>query len=73
MSTPMSRDGVHRKLCHDLFDALEAGDVEAVDACYAPEMTMWINMTGETITREANLAAVDAGRALHRSGSTTTA
>ena len=27
---------------------------------------MWINVSGETITREANLEAVDNGRGLHR-------
>ena len=29
-------------------------------------MTMWINVSGETITREANLEAVDKGRGMHR-------
>ncbi len=59
-------DTAHRRLCHSLFDALETGDVAGVDACYTPDMTMWINVTGETITRQANLEAVDAGRGLHR-------
>ena len=59
-------DNAHRRLCHALFDALEQGDVAAVDACYAPDMTMWINVSGETISREANLEAVDKGRGLHR-------
>ena len=59
-------DTVHRRLCHALFDALETGDVDGVDDCYAPDMTMWINITGETIIREANLEAVDTGRGLHR-------
>jgi ketosteroid isomerase-like protein len=59
-------DTVHRRLCHALFDALEQGDVDAVDACYAPEMTMWANFTMEESTREANLAAIDRGKALHR-------
>jgi len=62
----MTVDTQHRRLCHALFDALEAGDVAEVDACYAPDMTMWINVTGETITREANLEAVEGGRGLHR-------
>ena len=59
-------DTVHRRLCHALFDALEQGDVAGVDACYGPDMTMWINVSGETITREANLEAIDTGRELHR-------
>ena len=62
----MTVDTEHRRLCHALFDALETGDVAGVDACYAPDMTMWINVSGETITREANLEAVDKGRGLHR-------
>ena len=62
----MTVDTEHRRLCHALFDALEAGDVAGVDACYAPDMTMWINVSGETITREANLEAVDKGRGMHR-------
>ena len=61
-----SVDTVHRKLVHDLFDALERGDVEGVDACYVPDMTMWVNASLQTITREENLEAVDKGRALHR-------
>ena len=32
----MTVDTEHRRLCHALFDALEAGDVAGVDACYAP-------------------------------------
>jgi ketosteroid isomerase-like protein len=59
-------DSVHRKLCHDLFDALEHGDIGAVDACYAPGMRMWFNITGETSTRDDNLRAVEVGKGLHR-------
>jgi ketosteroid isomerase-like protein len=56
----------HRRLCHALFDAIEQGDIDAVDRCYAREMTMWFNVTGATITREENLAALEQGRGLHR-------
>ena len=59
-------DTEHRRLCHALFDALETGDVDGVAECYAPDMTMWINLSGETITREANLEAIDQGRGMHR-------
>lgn len=62
----MSVDTVHRRLCHELFDALERGDVAAVDACYAPEMTMWANFTMQEIDREQNLAAITAGAAMQR-------
>jgi ketosteroid isomerase-like protein len=53
-------------VCHALFDALEHGDVGAIDALYAPDMTMWFNVTNQTTTREESLDAVDKGRALHR-------
>ena len=56
----------HRELCHALFDAIERGDVEAVDRCFAPDMTMWVNVTGQEITREENLAALKDGAGLHR-------
>ena len=59
-------DTTHRRLCHALFDALEQSDVEAVDACYAPDMTLWANFTGEEIGREANLAAIAAGTKVAR-------
>ena len=62
----MSTDTLHRKLCHRLFDALERGDVDAIDACYGPNMTMWANFTMQETTRDENLQAVEAGKALHR-------
>ena len=49
-----------------LFDALERGDVDAVAACYAPDMTMWANFTMHETTREENLQAITAGAGLHR-------
>jgi ketosteroid isomerase-like protein len=61
-----SIDTEHRRLCHALFDALEQGDIAGVDACYAPDMTMWFNVTGNESTREENLAAVTKGKDLHR-------
>jgi ketosteroid isomerase-like protein len=59
-------DRLHRRICHDLFDALERGDVAAVDALYAPDMTMWFNVTDQVTTRQQSLDAIDTGRALHR-------
>ena len=59
-------DTVHRSLCHRLFDAIEAGDLATVEDCYAPDMTMWFNVTGETSTRAQNLEALRAGAGLHR-------
>jgi ketosteroid isomerase-like protein len=59
-------DSIHRKLVHDLFDALERGDVVGVAACYAPVMRMWVNASLQTISRQESIDAVDKGRALHR-------
>ena len=63
----MSRvDTEHRRLCHALLDAIERSDIAAVDACYAPDMTMWFNVTGQESSREENLNALTAGKGLHR-------
>jgi ketosteroid isomerase-like protein len=59
-------DTTHRRLCHTLFDAIEQGDLVAVEGCYALDMTMWSNITGETSTREQNLAGLATGYGLHR-------
>jgi ketosteroid isomerase-like protein len=59
-------DTEHRRLCHTLFDAIERGDIDAVDDCYAPDMTLWFNVTGKEISREENLDALAKGRDLHR-------
>jgi len=61
-----STDTVHRELCHALFDALERGDVDAVARCYAPEMTLWANITGHEQTRDENLASIEKGKELLR-------
>lgn len=62
----MTTDAEHRRLCHELLDAIEAGDLSAVDACYAPEMTIWFNATMAQSTREENLEVLDRGQTLHR-------
>lgn len=62
----MTLDTVHRRLCHSLLDAIEQGDLAGVEACYAPEMTMWFNVTGQDSTRAENLQALVAGEGLHR-------
>ena len=59
-------DTRHRKLCHDLLDAIEQGDLAGVERCYAPEMTMWFNVTGATSTCEQNLEALAKGRDIQR-------
>ena len=59
-------DSVHRKLCHDLLDAIEQGDLAAVERCYAPGMTMWNNLSATTSTRDENLAALARGYEIQR-------
>jgi len=59
-------DTLHRSLCHRLFDAIESGDLDTVADCYAPDMTMWFNVTGAASTREENLEALRSGASLHR-------
>jgi ketosteroid isomerase-like protein len=59
-------DVEHRKVAHALFDALERGDVHTIDRLYAPDMTMWFNVTGAEISREESLRAIRDGVGLHR-------
>ena len=61
-----SIDTVHRSLCNRLFDAIENGDLDTVADCYAPDMTMWFNVTGAVSTRDENLEALRSGAGLHR-------
>ena len=44
-----------RALAARLFDAIEAGDIEAVADCYAPDVVIWHNTDGVGQTREENL------------------
>jgi ketosteroid isomerase-like protein len=62
----MSNDTAMRRLCHTLFDAIERGDLDVVAECYAPDMSMWFNITGEVSTKEENLAALVAGKDVAR-------
>jgi len=56
----------NHKLCNDFFDAIERNDLDAVADCYAPDMTMWVNLTGTEMPREENLEVLRKGAALHR-------
>ena len=62
----MTVDSAMRRLVNRFFDALEAGDLDTVADCYAPDMTMWVNLTGETSTREENLRVLAEGEAVSR-------
>jgi ketosteroid isomerase-like protein len=56
----------NRKLCNDFFDAIERNDLAGVEACYAPDMMMWVNLTGTEMSGEENLTVLRDGAALHR-------
>jgi ketosteroid isomerase-like protein len=57
---------VNRKLCNDFFDAIERNDLDAVGRCYAPDMTMWVNLTGTEMGRDENLQVLRDGASMHR-------
>jgi ketosteroid isomerase-like protein len=59
-------DTEHRALCHALFDAIEAEDLDAMRACYAPDMTLWFNVTGQEATGEDTIAAQVEGKKIQR-------
>ena len=45
-------------LADRLFGAIEAGDVDAVRACYAPDIGVWHNFDEKTQSLEENLATL---------------
>ena len=59
-------DTEHRALCHALFDAIEAEDLDAMRACYAPDMTLWFNVTGQEASGDDTIAAQVEGRKIQR-------
>jgi ketosteroid isomerase-like protein len=64
--TELSHESTMRKICNEFFDALESGDIGRVGEFYTDDMTMWVNTTGETMTRSQNLEVLEKGKALHR-------
>jgi ketosteroid isomerase-like protein len=50
----MTHDDI-RALVTRFFDAIEHGDVDAVAACYAPELAVWHNFDGIEQPRDENL------------------
>ena len=45
----------HDEIADSLFGAIEAGDLDAVAALYAPDVEVWLNTDGVAQDREANL------------------
>lgn len=46
-------------LANDFFDAIAGRDLERVAEVYDPAVEVWHNVTGQTQTREENLALLD--------------
>lgn len=61
-----SADSENRALCHALFDAIEREDEAGMRACYAPDMVLWFNVTGQEVPGEGTIAAQADGRAFQR-------
>ena len=59
-------DGELRELCHRFFDAIERHDLDEVAGIYAPDFTIWVNVTGAEKTKHDSLQTLDAGKARHR-------
>ena len=59
-------DTEHRALCHALFDAIEREDLDGMLACYAPDMVLWFNVTGQEVSGEDTVAAQIEGKKIQR-------
>ncbi|MUM18574.1 nuclear transport factor 2 family protein [Mycobacterium sp. CBMA271] len=46
------------EIAQRLFAAIEAGDISAVAALYAPDIVVWLNTLGEARSRDENLATL---------------
>lgn len=62
----LSSDTEHRRLCHALFDGIEAGDLDAVERCFADELVMWFNVTGQTSSKAQAIEALRGGYEIQR-------
>lgn len=59
-------DTEHRALCHALFDAIEREDLDAMRRCYAPDMVLWFNVTGQEVSGEDTISAQVTGKQMQR-------
>jgi len=53
-------------LCDRFFDALESGDYDTLEACYAPECVVWHSHDMLYQSRASNLAMLKQGMATHK-------
>ena len=47
-----------RQLAENFFNAIEHGDLKAVESIYAPDAIIWHNTDGTSVTAEENLEAL---------------
>lgn len=57
----MRRDSENIALCDRFFDAIERGDYETVESCYAPEAIVWHSHDNLYQQRASNLAMLKEG------------
>lgn len=62
----MRKDSETLALCDRFFDAIEQGDYETLEGCYAPEAVVWHSHDCLYQPRAENLAMLKAGMAQHR-------
>lgn len=59
-STPVASGSDPAHIVDRLLDALASRDVNAVDACYAPDVVIWHNANNQAEDREQNLQGLAA-------------
>lgn len=59
-------DGDLRELCHRFFDALERRDIGEIDSIFSPDLTFWVNVTGNEAPKDHMMKAITEGYARHR-------
>jgi ketosteroid isomerase-like protein len=62
----MRKDSETIALCDRFFDAIEQGDYDAVEACYAPEAVVWHSHDCLYQPRAENLAMLKSGMKTHK-------
>lgn len=53
--TPYPADTAVLALADRFIEAIQAGDIETVKACYHPDVVVWLNTAGVGVDRRANL------------------
>lgn len=61
----MRKDWESIELCDRFFDAIEAGDYDTIESCYAPELVVWHSGDCLYESRESNLEHFKPGFSSH--------